>query len=225
MMENMGVSGHINRPHKITGGIENERIYLQVIRRTAAVFECGDGGEIIGNLSLIQLRADARKRLPSFESWKPAGGAQGEIPAMGGRKGDRMRQKNFGNRRPSGKFFPLPNALFRLDLLPGEIAVYAYLMYREDRETYQCHPSYATIGKAINMSPNTVRKYVRSLEEKYLIYTEPTTIITKKGEKRNGSLLYTIRPIQDAVNHKHKLEWEKIEREFARQELKKRQVS
>lgn len=224
-MRNMDASGHINRPHKITGGIENERIYLQVIRRIAAVSECGDGGEIIGDLALVQLRADARERFPGLESREPTGCAQGKFPAMGGRKGDRMRQKNFGNRRPSGKFFPLPNALFGLDLLPGEIAVYAYLMYREDRETYQCHPSYATIGKAINMSPNTVRKYVRSLEEKYLIYTEPTTIITKKGEKRNGSLLYTIRPIQDAQNHMYEREWEKMDREFAQQELKNRQVS
>ena len=102
--------------------------------------------------------------------------------------------KNLWNRKPAGNFFPLPNALFRLNLLPGEIAVYAYLMFRENRQTYQCHPSYATIGRAIHMSPNTVRKYVSSLVEKRLIYTEPTSIITKKGEKRNGSLLYTIRP-------------------------------
>ena len=93
--------------------------------------------------------------------------------------------KKLWNRKPAGNFFPLPNALFRLNLLPGEIAVYAYLMYRENRQTYQCHPSYATIGRAIHMSPNTVRKYVSSLVEKRLIYTEPTSIITKKGEKRN----------------------------------------
>ena len=109
--------------------------------------------------------------------------------------------KNLWNRKPAGNFFPLPNALFRLNLLPGEIAVYAYLMYRENRQTYQCHPSYATIGRAIHMSPNTVRKYVSSLVEKRLIYTEPTSIITKKGEKRNGSLLYTIRPIHEAVEY------------------------
>lgn len=38
------------------------------------------------------------------------------------------------------------------------------------------------------------------LEEKGLIETQPTTVITKDGIKRNGSLLYTIKPIQDAVN-------------------------
>lgn len=125
--------------------------------------------------------------------------------------------KNLWNRNPAGNFFPLPNALFRLNLLPGEIAVYAYLMYRENRQTYQCHPSYATIGRAIHMSPNTVRKYVSSLVEKRLIYTEPTSIITKKGEKRNGSLLYTIRPIQDAVDLMREKERENAEQEFARQ--------
>lgn len=44
--------------------------------------------------------------------------------------------KKLWNRKPAGNFFPLPNALFRLNLLPGEIAVYAYLMYRENRQTY-----------------------------------------------------------------------------------------
>lgn len=49
------------------------------------------------------------------------------------------------------------------------------------------------------MSANTVRKYVSELEERKLICTEPTTIITKDGLKRNGTLRYHIRPIQEAV--------------------------
>ena len=85
-------------------------------------------------------------------------------------------------------------------LKPGELAVYAYLLYCEDRETYQCWPSYKTIGRAVGMSPNTVRKYVVALEEKALIRTEPTSVYTKSGQKRNGSLLYTIRPIQEALD-------------------------
>ncbi len=64
---------------------------------------------------------------------------------------------------------------------------------------YQCHPSYKTIGKALQMSTNTVRKYVDSLRKKRLIATEPTEIITKDNCKRNGSLLYTILPIDEAV--------------------------
>ncbi len=46
------------------------------------------------------------------------------------------------------------------------------------------------------MSANTVRKYVCELEERQLISTENTTVTTKTGLKRNGNLLYTIRPIQ-----------------------------
>ena len=50
------------------------------------------------------------------------------------------------------------------------------------------------------MSKNIVSKHVRGLEAKKLITTEPTSICTKDGQKRNGSLLYTIRPIQEAVD-------------------------
>lgn len=72
----------------------------------------------------------------------------------------------------------------------GEIATYAYLMYCEDRKTYQCYPSFETIGEAIGRGKNSVMKYVHGLEAKRLIYTEPTSITTKDGRKRNGSLLY-----------------------------------
>ena len=51
------------------------------------------------------------------------------------------------------------------------------------------------------MSPNTVRKYIRQLEDKYLIETLPTTVWTLDGTARNGTLLYTILPIQEAVNY------------------------
>ena len=36
-------------------------------------------------------------------------------------------------------YIPLPNAIFSLNLCPGEIAVYSYLLYCEDRKTYQCY--------------------------------------------------------------------------------------
>ena len=96
-------------------------------------------------------------------------------------------------------YFPLPNEIYSLGLSAGEISVYGFLMRCENRSTHQCHPSYSTIGRAVNLSNNTVRKHVLSLVEKHLISTESTTIITRKGEKRNGSLLYTIRPIEEAI--------------------------
>ena len=96
-------------------------------------------------------------------------------------------------------FSPLPNEVFTLGLNAGEIAVYSYLLYCENRKTYQCYPRYKTIGKAVGMSVNTVRKYITSLESKHLISTEPTQIRARDGRLRNGSLLYTISPIRDAI--------------------------
>lgn len=95
--------------------------------------------------------------------------------------------------------FTLPNELFSLELSSHAIAVYAYLLYCEDRKTHQCWPSYKKIAEEVGLSPKTVRKYVIELVEKGLISTENTSVITKKGIKRNGSLRYTILPIQEAV--------------------------
>ncbi len=50
------------------------------------------------------------------------------------------------------------------------------------------------------MSVNTVRKYVAELEERGLIIAEPTSIMTRDGRKHNGTLRYTILPIQNAVD-------------------------
>ena len=96
--------------------------------------------------------------------------------------------------------FPFPNDIFMLGLCPGELAVYAYLRHCESRKTHQCWPSYKTIGKAVGMSENTVAKYTASLEHKGLIRTEPTTVTTKAGKKRNGNLMYTILPIEEVID-------------------------
>ena len=101
-----------------------------------------------------------------------------------------------------GRFFLLPNEIFTLGLSPGELSVYAYLIFCEDRETHQCWPSIGRISQHVGMSANTVAKYIRQLEEKRLINVEPTKVRTKEGMVRNGTLLFTIRPIQEAVNYK-----------------------
>lgn len=106
---------------------------------------------------------------------------------------------NRQSRNALKNYFPLPNEIFSLGLYSGEISVYAYLMYLEDRKTFKCHPSYKTIGRALKMSLNTVRKYVKSLEEKRLISTEPSSVTLKSGKKQNGNLVYTVLPIQEAV--------------------------
>ena len=109
--------------------------------------------------------------------------------------------KVFFNKRDIKKnFFLLPIEVFFMELYPGEIAVYAYLLKCEDKKTYQCYPSYRTIGSNIGASINSVKKYVESLEKKNLISTEPTSIMRKDFLKLNGNLLYTINPIVEAYN-------------------------
>ena len=121
-----------------------------------------------------------------------------------------MKYQKWPKRDPIKNYFSVPNEVFLLGLSPGELAVYSYLLFCEDRSTYQCWPSFKTIGKATGMSPNTVRKYVRMLEKRGLITTEPTSIITKGGQKRNGNLLFTIRPIQEAVEQFYQQQLEKV---------------
>ena len=60
-------------------------------------------------------------------------------------------------------------------------------------------------------SVNTVSKYVRGLEDKCLIYTEPTKVTLKNGKKQNGNLRYTIRPIQDAKDYYYQKQLKNIE--------------
>ena len=108
-------------------------------------------------------------------------------------------------------YFPMPKEIFCLGLSSGEIAVYSYLMSCEDRKTYQCYPSYNTIGKALKMSKKTVMKYVKSLEDKCLITTEHTTVTLKSGQKQNGNLRYTIRPINEAREHFYRQQMIKLE--------------
>ena len=104
---------------------------------------------------------------------------------------------------PSERYFPIPNDIFLVGLSPGAFTVYGYLMFRENRRTYQCHPSYRDIGSAVSMCENTVRKYVGELEEKGVISTAPTSVMTAEGLKLNGALLYTMQPIQKAVDLRH----------------------
>ena len=111
-----------------------------------------------------------------------------------------MSFNKWPKRSAEKNYFLVPNEIFSLGLDYREISLYTYLLRCENRETYQCYPSYKTIGKAIGMCENTVAKYVRRLEEKGLIYTEPTVMQSKDGKPLNGNLRYTIRPIQEAID-------------------------
>ena len=130
--------------------------------------------------------------------------------------------RRWPKRDPNKHYYLVPNEVFNLGLSSHEIAVYNYLLRCEDRRTYQCHTSYRTIGRAVQLSENTVRKYVAGLEEKGLIRTEPSTIITKDGRMRNGSLIYTIRPIQEALEQNYQRQFRQAEESVERARVQKR---
>lgn len=111
-----------------------------------------------------------------------------------------MKKQNWPKRDPIKNYFPLPNEIYSLELSSSAIAIYGYLLRRENRETYQCLASYRMIGEAVGISVNTVRKYVMELEERKLIRTERTTVTTQDGRRQNGCLRYTILPIQMAID-------------------------
>ena len=117
-------------------------------------------------------------------------------------------KNTYTSRSPLDHYFLLPNEIFTLGLSPGELSVYAYLIFCEDRETHQCWPSIGRICQHTGMSANTVAKYIRQLEEKRPIDVEPTKVQTRDGKVRNGTLRFTICPIKEAVNYK-------LERELA----------
>ena len=130
----------------------------------------------------------------------------------------------FGSQKrdPCKNFYMVPNEIMRLGLSAGEIVVYNYLIYCEDHKTYQCYPSYRKMGEALGLTRKTVMKYVRSLEDRCLITTEQTTVTLKSGKKQNGNLLYTIRPIQEAVDHFNAEQLRKAEREMARLQIERK---
>ena len=64
---------------------------------------------------------------------------------------------------PARNYYPLPKVLCQLGLSPGEIAVYSFLMHCDNRTTYQCSPSYRSIGYAVVIILYTFAKYVRQL--------------------------------------------------------------
>ena len=130
-----------------------------------------------------------------------------------------FRFVRYAQRAGYSNYFLLPNEVFSLGLTSGEIALYAYLVRCEDRETYKCHPSYKTIGKALQISTGTVAKYVRTLEQKGLIRTEQTVITKRNGKKQNGTLEYNIRPIQEAVDRYNERQLQNAEEQQRQKQL------
>ena len=123
--------------------------------------------------------------------------------------------------RTQNNYFTMPNEVFQLGLSAGELAVYSYLRRCEGRRTHQCWPSYRTIGSAVGMSENTVRKYVLALEKRGLIVTEPTDVRLKSGRRRNGNLKYTLPPIQEVLRDYYARQRSALEAQAERQRVQK----
>lgn len=122
-----------------------------------------------------------------------------------------------------GKFFTLPNEIFLLNLPPSAFVAYAYLLLIEDRRTHTCHPSYNTISTATGMSKNTVIKSIGILLEKHLVMMEHSQYLDQHGMKRNGNNLYTILPMQRAMDAFHQRQLCHLELETQRRKLRRRQ--
>lgn len=95
-------------------------------------------------------------------------------------------------------FFPLPRELFSLGLNMGEVAMYAYLMYKEDREDYSCMVSRTDFRDVMEMSSNKVGDVVRTLEDKHFIHTSRTEVRRWDGKLRNGKLKFRVLMIESA---------------------------
>ncbi len=103
--------------------------------------------------------------------------------------------------RPQDHYSALPNIVWGLGLTACELATYMYLIFRENRQTYRCHPSYEEIGRAIGRDKRSVPKYIDGLVEKRLIEVEPTTLTLADGTRCNGTLEYHLLNPRIAVEH------------------------
>lgn len=125
-----------------------------------------------------------------------------------------------------GNFFSLPNEILELDLPPSAFKVYCYFCRSANRKPHQCYPGFKTISKMLHMSVNTIQKSVGILADAGLIRTENTTVIIRSGEKRNGTLLYTVldsRPVLEAYRQRqlYELEIETARQNYAKTAMEK----
>ena len=122
----------------------------------------------------------------------------------------------------SKNFFSLPNKLFFLNIGHGAITVYAYLLYCENRRTHQCHPRCRTIAAAVHLSAATVMKHITKLADRRFITIKNTSYIDRHGMKQNDNNLYTILPIQAAMDHCYQPQMLRLEEQQKRDQAQKR---
>ena len=131
--------------------------------------------------------------------------------------------KNYPDRDAKKHYFLVPNEVFTMDLNPYEIALYDYLLFREDRKTFECYSKMSSIAKAIGVkSRNTVAKTINSLVDKSFITVENTIVESKNGRLQNGCLRFHIRPIEEAIRAYHEREMERLQKERNEEKLRAR---
>jgi len=123
----------------------------------------------------------------------------------------------------SRKFFTLPNEIFLLNLPPSAFMVYAYLLLIENRRTHTCHPSYNTIAAETGLTKNTAMKSIGVLLDKGLIAMEHSRYFDQRGMKWKGNNLYTVLPMQMAVDQFHQRQLHQLELEAERRRVRQRQ--
>ena len=117
--------------------------------------------------------------------------------------------------------FSLPNDVFRLGLKSGELLVYIYLQYQKGAHSDQCWPSYATIGEAVGMSRKTVQKHIGILIDKGLVRADYTSVFAH-GQKVNGNLLYTVKPVEQVFREREKALLDKLKQAEAQRKWDER---
>ena len=137
-----------------------------------------------------------------------------------------MRKQYWPKRDPIKNYFPLPNEIFSLGLSAGAIAVYGFLLHREDREDLPVRgqlPDHRRGGG--DEAVNTVRKYVTELEDRGLIRTERTTVTTRDGRTLNGCLRYYILPIQMSIEQFYERQFHAADLALERQRAEQRMAA
>ncbi len=69
-----------------------------------------------------------------------------------------------------------------------------------------------------------MRKYVVELKKRRLIVTESTSTATREGHKHNGTLRYTILPIQNAVDLHNQRQLRRLEETTEQMQVAKKLV-
>lgn len=126
------------------------------------------------------------------------------------------------NQFSNKNYFTMPNEIFSLGLDASEIAVYAYLRCLENRRTYQCWPSYTTIGNAVGRAKNTVMRYVNALAGERSHLHRANLCPDAFRHQEDGNLRYTILPIREAIEIFHARQLSAVERAAERQQVQRK---